>query len=103
MDWLVSVEGPTGLRLSRSFLVDTGATRSLIPIEEARRLRLPLRRWSDITTAKGMPYRVPVVGAMVSVEGCGYFSAEFYGISGRIFAVGNDIIQRCGLTIPARG
>lgn len=102
-DWNVVVQGPTGLRLSRSFLVDTGATHSLIPIAVARRLRLPLLRWGTIQTARGPPVQVPIVNAVVSVEGCGQFQAEFYAITGNIYAVGDDIINRCGLVIPPQG
>lgn len=101
-EWLCTVEGPGGQSITRNFLVDTGASLSLIPVGEARSLGLPVVGYQAVMTAGKVLDHCPVVRAKVSVEGCGYFMTEFYAVPTTIYCLGMSAIRVCGLRIPGR-
>lgn len=101
MEWACEVRGPKG-SITRNFLVDTGASTNIIPISVARRLGLPKIRSQQVATANGT-VSVAVVMGEISVEGCGWFTADFFAADTAVYAVGYELIGKCGLSIPAQG
>jgi len=99
--WMVDLRGPAGRSVTRQFLVDTGASESLIPVAEARNLGLPIVGRTSVMTAanRGLMNNVPIVRAEANIEGCGYHQIDMYAV-GEIYALGISAIRRCGLRIP---
>ena len=98
LEWECELRGPNG-SIVHPFLVDTGASDGILSVQVARRLGLPKVRSQQVATANGV-VTVPVVRGEINVEGCGWYSADFFATDTTVWAIGWSVISLCGLSIP---
>jgi predicted aspartyl protease len=64
-----SLTGPTGLRETVEFLVDTGSTLLVVPLDLANRLGLTIRRRQTVVLAGGQREAWPVSEVRLTLDG----------------------------------
>jgi len=82
--------------IRHSFLIDTGASETLIPASLAQSVGAPIIGYRTIQTANGTT-NVPVVHLTVSVNGSPPTTITAYVIQAGVYALGMPDIQRFGL------
>lgn len=93
----MTVRGPLGQVHYPAAILDTGATHSIIPADDAERLGLQVLGQEDIITAAGtVPMSYTMADLMVGECGVGSYLL-LIGPPGDDFSVGFDVISACQL------
>jgi predicted aspartyl protease len=94
---LVTVRGPLGEVHYPSAILDTGATHSIIPADDAERIGLAVIGDKEIVTAVGLASMNYVMGELVVGECEAGSFVMLVGPPGDDFSVGFDVISACEL------
>ncbi len=94
-----TVAGPTGKRAEVKFLVDSGATYTLLPLKTWRGLRLKSERTEEFTLADGTPIKRNVSECRISLpQGSGH-TPVILGEAGDEPLLGTVTLEILGLVL----